>query len=118
MVPTADPAWKAVKRMEAGDTACGIIRATIVTPRRSTTSTTKPPRSLDELARLGGEIFELRARPSLRAEDDGKFVAINVETGEYEIDEDDYTAVARLRFRCPDANIWLMRAGYPAAYRM
>ena len=81
-------------------------------------STTKPGRSLDELARLGREVFELRVRPSLRAEDDGKFVAIDVETGEYEIDADDYQAVARLRSRCPVADAWLMRAGYPAAYRM
>ena len=48
----------------------------------------------------------------------GKFVAIDVETGDYEIDEDDYAAVARLRSRKPAADIWLMRAGYPTTYRM
>jgi hypothetical protein len=54
----------------------------------------------------------------LRPEDDGKFVAIDVETGDYEIDNDDYAAVARLRSRKPTADVWLMRAGYPTTYRM
>ncbi len=72
----------------------------------------------DELARLGGQIFDQQVRPVLQPADDGKFVAIDVETGAYEIDEDDYTAVARLRSRVPKADVWLMRAGFPAAYRM
>ena len=80
--------------------------------------TTKPHRTLDELASLGGEIFDRHVRPALRPEDDGKFVAIDVESGAYEIDEDDYTAVMRLRSRQPTADIWLLQAGYPTTYRM
>jgi hypothetical protein len=72
----------------------------------------------DELSRLGGEIFERRVRPTLRPEDDGKFVAIDVTTGEFEIDGDDYTAVMRLRSRKPEADMWLMRAGYPTTCRI
>ena len=80
--------------------------------------TTKPPRTLDELARLGQEIFDRRVQPMLRPEDHGKFVALDVDSGDYEIDEDDYTAVAHLQARKPAADVWLMRAGYPAAYSM
>jgi len=79
-------------------------------------ATTK--RTLDELAALGGDIFDRQVRPALRPEDDGKFVAIDVETGDYEMDDDDYAAVARLRSRKPAADVWLMRAGYRAAYKM
>ena len=75
-------------------------------------------RTLDELARLGEGIFDRQVRPALRPEDDGKFVAIDVETGDYEIDEDDYAAVARLRARKPAADVWLMCAGYPTTYRI
>ena len=75
-------------------------------------------RTLDELARLGGDIFDRQVRPALRPEDDGKFVAIDVETGNYEVDADDYAAVARLRSRKPDADVWLMRAGYPTTCRI
>lgn len=80
--------------------------------------TTQPHRSLDELAALGEVIFDQQVRPALRPEDDGKFIAIDVETGDYEMDEDDYTAVAHLRARKPTADVWLMRAGYPTTYKM
>jgi hypothetical protein len=81
-------------------------------------ATTEPTHSLDTLAALGQEIFDKKVRPALRPEDDGKFVAIDVATADYEIDEDDYAAIARLRSRKSDADIWLMRAGYSAAYRI
>lgn len=43
---------------------------------------------------LAGLIREVRPGPS-QQEDDGKFVAIEVGTGDYEMDEDDDAAVAR-----------------------
>jgi len=79
---------------------------------------TEPRRSPEELARLGSEVFDHRVRPALRPEDDGKFVAIDIGTGDYEIDDDDYAAVSRLRSRNTEAEIWLERVGQPAAYRM
>ena len=74
--------------------------------------------SLDELARLGDEIMKERVQPMLQPGDVGKFVAIDVITGEFEIDEDDYTAVARLRLRKPNADMWLACAGFPTTYKM
>lgn len=99
-----------------GVAACDIMKEPIKPPRGSTVPVTK--HTLDELARLGGDIFDRQVRSALRPEDDGKFVAIDVETGDYEIDEDDYAAVARLRSRKPAADVWLMRAGSPTTYRM
>ena len=78
----------------------------------------KPHHSLDVLAILGGNIFDQQVKPSLRPEDDGKFVAIDVDAGDYEIDEDDYTAVMRLKLRSPEAEVWLARAGYPTTCRI
>jgi hypothetical protein len=79
---------------------------------------TEPRRSLEEIARLGAEVFDRQVRPALRPEDDGKFVALDIGTGDYELDEDDYAAVTRLRNRRPSAEVWLGRVGQPAAYRM
>ncbi len=79
---------------------------------------TEPPHSPDEVARLGAEVFDHQVRPTLRPEDEGKFVALDIETGDYELDEDDYAAVTRLRTRRPSAEVWLGRVGQPAAYRM
>jgi hypothetical protein len=75
-------------------------------------------RTLDEVARLGAEVYDRKVRPTLRPEDDFKFVAIDVESEEFEIDPDDYTAVMRLLARLPEADTWLERVGQPAAYRM
>jgi hypothetical protein len=79
---------------------------------------TEPYHTPEEVARLGVELFDREVRPALGSEDDGKFVAIDLTTGDYELDEDDYTAVMRLRTRHAAAEIWLGRVGQPAAYRM
>ncbi len=74
--------------------------------------------SLERLAQLGDEVFDSRVRPRLRPEDDGKFVALDIGSGDFEIDDDDYAAVARLRARLPTAEVWLARAGFPTAYQI
>jgi hypothetical protein len=81
-------------------------------------SATEPRRTPEELARLRSEVLEHRVRPMLRPEDDGKFVAVDVQTGDYEDSDDDYAAVSRLRARNPAADVWLSQVGQPAAYRM
>jgi len=78
----------------------------------------QPHRTPEEVARLGSDILECEVMPTIRPVDEDKYVAIDVESGEYEIDEEDYTAVKRLRTRRPAAEIWLGRIGQPAAYRM
>src|SRR5437764_998296 len=50
----------------------------------TTMPTTEPHRTPEELARLGADAFERRVRPTLRPEDDGKFVAIDVVAAEAE----------------------------------
>ena len=62
----------------------------------------------DELSRLGGQIFDQRVRSALKPTDNGKFVAIDIETGEYELDKNEMRAADRLRKRVPDAQIWLV----------
>lgn len=72
----------------------------------------------EEIARRGDELYTHTIRPTLQPEDDGKFVAIDVETGLYEMDEDDYTAVARLRQRVPDPQAWLVRVGHRGTHKL
>ena len=65
----------------------------------------------EEIARRGEEFYESKVKPILTPNDDGKFVAIDVETGAFEIDSDEITATERLRERVPDAQAWLTRVG-------
>lgn len=79
---------------------------------------TTPRYSKEEFARRGQEIYDHAIRPRVEPGNEGKFVAIDIETGAYEIDIDDYTATERLLARNPDAQIWLLRVGYRTAYRI
>ena len=73
---------------------------------------------LDEIARRGTDVYERLVKPKLRPADNGKFVAVDINTGEYEIDEDDCAAMMRLEDRVPNAQIWMERAGSPTAYQI
>jgi hypothetical protein len=77
-----------------------------------------PQYSAEEIVRRGEEIYEQEIRPKVEKEHKGKFLVIDVETGAYEIDEEDLTASERLLARKPDAELYGVRIGYPTAYRL
>jgi len=76
----------------------------------------QPRYSKEEFARRGDEIYE-RVRPMLEDGNEGRFVAINIETGAYEVDPDELAASDRLLGRIPNAQIWLRRIGSRYAHR-
>ncbi len=67
--------------------------------------------SQEECARRGDEIYARIIQPRITAEDEGKFVVIDVETEAYEIDQDEIAASDRLIVHTPNAQMWLMRIG-------
>ena len=81
-------------------------------------TTSKPLYSSEEFSRRAKQIYDRVVAPILRPEDDNKFVAIDIQSGEYEIAGDDFIATERLLTRHSDAQIWLARVGQPAAYRI
>ena len=72
---------------------------------------TQPRYSKEEFARQGDAIYETQLRPALEKENKGKFVAIDIETGAYEVDGDELVASDRLLARIPNAQVWLRRIG-------
>jgi hypothetical protein len=80
-------------------------------------ATTKRRYSKDELAQRGDAIYEREIRDRFATSADGKFVAIDVDSGEFEVDEDELVACDRLRARVPDAQIWLVKVGSRYAHR-
>jgi len=72
---------------------------------------TKRRYSKEEFARRGDARYENEIRPHLKADDEGKFLAIDIETGAYEIAEDGLEACDRLNARIPDAQTWLVKVG-------
>jgi hypothetical protein len=76
--------------------------------RRKLMAATKRRYSKEEFARRGDTLVESKVRPNLTAADEDKFVAIDIETGEYELDKNEMKAAERLRKRVPDPQIWLV----------
>lgn len=75
-------------------------------------ATTEPRYSKEEFARRGDALYEKEILPRLTAKDVGKFLAIDIETGQYEIAADEMKAGNKLRRRLPEAQIWMVRIGY------
>ena len=71
-----------------------------------------------EFARRGQAIYERDILPNLQVESNGKFVAIDIESGNCAVHSDDFTATERLLSENPDAQIWLIRVGHRATYRI
>jgi len=76
-----------------------------------------PRYSKEEFARRGDEIYERNVRPQIKKSDNGKFVVIDIETGDFEIDTDELAASDRLLARKADAQMWVTRVGSRYARR-
>jgi hypothetical protein len=80
--------------------------------------TVRQPRySKEEFARRGDELYESQVRQQVEEGNHGKIVAIDIETGAFEVDDMPMVAVDRLYERYPDAQPWVIRIGHRAVFR-
>ncbi len=71
----------------------------------------------DEVSKLGRELYDRQIRSQVEvAENIGKIVSINVETGEYEIGVDLVETSLRSQAKHPDALLWAEKIGFDAVY--
>ena len=78
----------------------------------------RPRYSKEDAARRGHEFFDRDIRPKVETEDPDMFVAIDIETGDFEVGADELGTVDRLRARRPDAQVWTRRVGSRFAHRI
>ena len=71
---------------------------------------------LGEVTDLAKEIYQERIKPSVEPQEKGKFIAIDVASGDYEIDAELLDAFDRLHQRQPNAVAYGGRIGYPTTY--
>jgi hypothetical protein len=64
-----------------------------------------------DIARRGAHLYEERLRRVLEPQHNGKYVVIDVETGEYEIDADHLAASDRAAAKRPGAPLYATRVG-------
>lgn len=72
--------------------------------------------SKEELAQRGQTFYESSIRQQVEAGNEGKIVAIDIETGAFEVAENVLPATNRLFERYPDAQPWVIRIGHRAVY--
>ena len=65
-----------------------------------------------------GEAIYHQLRGRVETGNWGKFLVVDVETGDYEIDADDLAATRRALAKRPDAVLYGVRIGHPTAYRL
>ncbi|PSB04659.1 hypothetical protein [Merismopedia glauca] len=77
----------------------------------------QPRYSKEEFARRGNEIYETQVRQQVEEGNYGKIVAIDIETGAFEVADELLAASKHLLARSPDAQTWFVRIGHPAVDR-
>jgi hypothetical protein len=77
----------------------------------------RPRYSKEEFAQRGDEIYESQVRSQVEADNYGKIVAIDIETGAFEVADNTISATDRLYERYPDAQPWVLRVGHRSVYR-
>jgi hypothetical protein len=72
----------------------------------------------EEVARRGEELYQESLRDKLEADPEniGKIVVVDLESGDYEVDDFSIAASKRLQARHPDGHRYAMRIGYDAVY--
>jgi hypothetical protein len=71
----------------------------------------QPHTGKEEFAQRGDGIYESQVRPQVEQGNHGKIVAIDIVTGDFEVDASEITACDRLEARQPNAQIWVVRIG-------
>jgi hypothetical protein len=75
-----------------------------------------PKLSGEEITRRGKKHYENLRTQIETAENIGKIISINVETGDYDIGDDLLITSRRLQAKQSDAPIWAGRIGFNAVY--
>ena len=71
-----------------------------------------------EIVRRGRGIYDAQIRAKVEPQQDGRFVAIDIESGDYEVADAAVDAMDKLEERRPNALFYVHRVGRVAAYAL
>jgi hypothetical protein len=74
----------------------------------------QPRYSKEEFAQRGEALYQAEVRSQVEEGNHGKIVAIDIETGSFEVADDLLSASKRLLLRVADPQTWFVRIGHPA----
>lgn len=70
-------------------------------------TTTRTREQVEETSRRGMRFYNDRIKPLLTDDDEGRFIAIDTKTGEYEIGDNEDVGLV-LKAKMPDADIFML----------
>ncbi len=70
------------------------------------------------IAMRGEELYQQEIRDEVETENKGKYLVVDIDTGDYAIADEDLVATDRLLSKRPNATVYGLRIGFPAAYRI
>ena len=78
-----------------------------------------PPKySHEEVRDRGEKIYEEQIKSQVEPDEYGKFIVIDIESGDFEVDPKILVASRRIRERRPESTLYRVKVGLGAAYRM
>ena len=75
----------------------------------------QPRYSSEEFACRGTELYETKIRPLVEAGNLGRFLCIDIKSGDYAVSDQRYDAAKVLIDKNPDAQIWCLQIEHIAA---
>lgn len=75
-------------------------------------------KTIQDITARGQALYEHAIRQHVEPQHTGKFLVLDVDTGDYEIDADDLHASDRLLERAPNALLFGIRIGSATAYKI
>ena len=77
----------------------------------------EPRYTNEEFSRRGNDLYEKKIRAQVEDGNESKVVAIDIDSGQFEVAEDALTASDRLLAKCPEAQTWFVRIGHRTLHR-
>jgi hypothetical protein len=73
--------------------------------------------SPEDFCDKGTQIYQEQILPKLNEDCDGKIIAIDIETGEFELADTTLAAANKMFKRIPDAQLWFERIGAAGVHK-
>jgi hypothetical protein len=106
-------------RSDKANSACHPARTgSLSCDEQEVVSLPHPHYTSEEIVQRGQALYDQQIRAKVEASHKGEFLILDVDTGEYEIDSNEVAAVKRAKAKNPGAALYILRVGYPTAYRV
>ena len=72
----------------------------------------------EDIAMRGEELYKENIQDMVEEEHKGKFLVVDIDTGDFAIADEDLEATDLLLSKQPNATVYGLRIGFPTAYRI